>query len=379
MTTSKQPYIGFSERELAGFFFKNGGKLKEKLMEVASKDGVHPTLVDVQGWIGEKEPGFLIKNFIADIDPENLTSRQRGKSGHRAKIKLWPLDALKSHLEEIEEPGFQPRNYVKNGYISRGSLLTDGFGLYLLAFKLKELQSVRYRRLPEDRLPPKMMSTVGGTDYYLQEIRHVVETKEDIKQLWPEVDPHNIKILTLDAGQAFVVGAYAYLPEDPHAHYNLAVNQKAVLQPVFRHRRWLEGEKEATPDQQSKSTAHIESELPPLRGPGANVVEYVKKLEKVEERLSEFYNGNKNQFKKHDWDKMRAKQAEYQAIATSLLGIVGGSIGQHRHPKNPVLIGVGLGQFKSTGRLASLHSSFLGYFIPLVRVAFVMIAKSSNV
>ncbi|KAG0029019.1 hypothetical protein BGZ82_008155 [Podila clonocystis] len=66
-------------------------------------------------------------------------SRQRGKSGRRAKIKFWTLDALKSHLEEIEESGFQPRNY--------GSLLRNGFGLYLLAFKLKELQSVRYKRL----------------------------------------------------------------------------------------------------------------------------------------------------------------------------------------------------------------------------------------
>ncbi|KAG0074291.1 hypothetical protein BGZ92_003447 [Podila epicladia] len=63
----------------------------------------------------------------------------------------------------------------------------------------------------------------------------------------------------------------------------------------------------------------------------------------------------------------RAKQAEYQAIATSLLSIVGGSIGQHRDPANPVLIGVGLGQFKSIGRLTSLHSSFLDYFIPLAR------------
>ncbi|KAG0008001.1 hypothetical protein BGZ82_004950, partial [Podila clonocystis] len=234
----------------------------------------HPTLADVQGWISEKEPGFLIKNFIADIDPENLTSRKRAKAGRRAKIKLWTLDALRSHLEEIEEPEFQPRNYVKNGYISRGSVLTDGFGLYLPSFKLKELQSVRYKRLPEDRLPPRIMSTVGGTDYYLQEIRHVVKTKEDIKQLWPEVNPHEIKILTLDAGKAFVVGAYAYLPEDPHAHYNLAVNQKAVLQPVFRHRRWLEEEKESIPDQHSTSIAQIESGLPPLHGPGANVVQY---------------------------------------------------------------------------------------------------------
>ncbi|KAG0347856.1 hypothetical protein BGZ54_004783, partial [Gamsiella multidivaricata] len=223
---------------------------------------------------------------------------------------------------------------------------------------LRELQCVRYRRLPADRLPPRITSTVGGVDYYLQEIRHVIQTKEDVAWLWPEVDPHDIKILTLDAGQAFVVGAYAYLPEDPDAHYNLAVNQKAVLQPVFRHRRWLEGEKEATPDKQKESNAHIESRLPPLRGPGANLFDYVKELEKVEERLSEFYSGNKNRFKKHALDMERAKQAEYQAIAASLLGILGGSIGRHRNPANPVLIGVGLGRFKSIGRLSSFHSSF---------------------
>ncbi|KAF9320730.1 hypothetical protein BG006_002731 [Podila minutissima] len=127
------------------------------------------------------------------------------------------------------------------------------------------------------------MSTVRGTDYYLQEIRHIVKTKEDIEQLWPEVNPHDIKILMLNAGQAFVVSAYAYLPEDLHAHYNLTVNQKAVLQLVFRHRRWLEEEKRSIPNQQSMSIAHIESELPPLHGPGANVVKYVKKLEKVKE------------------------------------------------------------------------------------------------
>ncbi|KAG0195583.1 hypothetical protein BGX28_001059, partial [Mortierella sp. GBA30] len=42
-------------------------------------------------------------------------------------------------------------------------------------------------------------------------------------------------------------------------------------------------------------------------------------------------------------------------------------IGERKDPGNPVLIGVGLGQFKSTGRLSSLHSSFLAYFVPLVR------------
>ncbi|KAF9343858.1 hypothetical protein BGX26_005115, partial [Mortierella sp. AD094] len=274
MTSSRQPCVGFTERELAGFYFKSGGVLKEKLMELATKDGIYPTIDEVESWVGKKEPGFLIQNFVADIDPKGLKGQQKRKAGRRGKIK--------------------------------GTVLTDGFGLYLLAFKLKELQSVRFRRLPDDRLPLRIMSTVRGTDYYLQEIRNVIRTKEDIKQLWPKAkDPRDIKILTLDAGQAFVVGAYAYLPEDPDAHYNLAVNQKAVLQPVFRHRRWLEGEKESIPDQQTKSIAHAESNLPPLRGPGASVVEYVKKLEEVEEQLSEFYNGANYGFKKHDWDKTR--------------------------------------------------------------------------
>ncbi|KAG0163363.1 hypothetical protein DFQ29_003149, partial [Apophysomyces sp. BC1021] len=286
MTSLKQPYIGFSERELAGFFFKSGGTLKQMLMELATKDGVHATVTDVQNWIGEKEPGFLIKQFVADIHPEGLKGRQKRKAGRRGKVKLWSLDTLKTHLQKLEEPGFLPRNYTENGYISRGTVLTDGFGLYLLAFKLKELQSVRFRRLPDDRLPLRIMSTVGGTDYYLQEIRNVIRSKDDIEQLWPGVNPHDVKVLTLDAGQAFVVGAYAYLPEDPNGHYNLAVNQKAVMQPVFRHRRWLEGEKESIPDQRSESIAHAESNLPPLRGPGASVVEYVKKLEEVEEQLS---------------------------------------------------------------------------------------------
>jgi hypothetical protein len=290
---------------------------------------------------------------------------------------------------------------------------------------------VRYKRLPADRLPPRLTSTVGGVDYYLQEIRHVIETEEDVARLWPGVEPCDVKILTLDAGQAYVVGAYAHLPRDPlertkskavvqsnssaidasvplsttsamsndamrtpvstilipptkaefdkTIHHNLAVNQKAVLQPVFRHRRWLEGEKSAIPENQSESIATIESRLPPLRGPKASVINYIKQLERVEDRLMDFYNGNKNRFKRHTLDMENTKQAEYQTIANGLLGIVGGSIGRPRGVANPVLIGVGLGKFKSTGRLSSLHSTFLSYFIPLVSIPFTTIRNSSDI
>ena len=392
MTSSKQPYVGFTERELAGFFYKKDGVLKKRIMDLAARDGRYTTIAEIQSWIGTKEPGFLIKNFVADIDPKGLKGRQKRKAGRRSKIELLSLGDLKRHLESLDKPDFLPSAYSKNGYISRGSVLTDGFGLYLLAFKLKELQSVRFRRLPDDRLPPRITSTVGGTNYFLHEIRNLIQGKDDIEKLWPKVDPSDIKILTLDAGQAFVVGAYAHLPEDPDGHYNLAVNQKAVMQPGFRYRRWLENEKK-------ESISEMESRLPPHRGLGASVTKYCNALKSattdtsmepkdgpeelpkasVGERLLEFYTGAKNRFKRHGWDQERAKQAEYQAIAASLLDIVGGNIGQKLDPANPVLIGVGLGQFKSTGRISSLHSTFLDYFIPLVCMLFEMIANCSNV
>ncbi|KAF9945326.1 hypothetical protein BGZ72_001469, partial [Mortierella alpina] len=208
-----------------------------------------------------------------------------------------------------------------------------------------------------------------------------------IASLWPTADPHEIKILVIDAGQAFVFGAYAHLPEshqntDPaqehedKLHNNLAVNQKAVLQPVFRHRRWLQEEKNRRPEGPERQVAlepdialqsisEIESQLPSLRGPGASVVGYVTKLEEVEGRLLDFYAGENNRFLKHSWDMTRAKHKEYQAIANSLLGVVGGSIGEQRKSDNPVLIGVGLGDFSSAGRLSNLHTSFLSYFIRL--------------
>ncbi|KAF8958121.1 hypothetical protein BGZ46_002037, partial [Entomortierella lignicola] len=391
ITKSEQPFVGFSERELVGFFFKQGGKLKQRVLELASSDGVCTSIADAQNWVGGKEPGYLIKQFIANIDPDNLTSRQRGKVGRRAAIKLLPLTELQNHLDDLNDTEFRPTAYTRKGYVSKGSLRTDSFRLQLLCFKLRELQCVRYMRLPTDRLPPRITSTVGGIDYFLREIRHVVESKDDVARLWPGVNPSDIKILTLDAGQAFVVGAYAHLPHDisetskgkavvwnePSAtntlvsptttralmkdaaetplleaptalslptdrktiHHNLAINQKAVLQPVFKYRRWLEDEKQKIPKNGSDSIAHIESRLPPLRGLGSSVLNYANDLELIENRLLDFYHGKNNRFKKHILDMTNAKQAEYQAIASRLLGIFGGSIGRPRDDTNPVVIG----------------------------------------
>ncbi|KAG0307490.1 hypothetical protein BGZ97_000378, partial [Linnemannia gamsii] len=298
-------------------------------------------------------------------------------------------------------------------------------------FKLRERQDARFKKRDDSDHLSRLKSTVAGVDYYLSEIRNIIRSEEDIKELWPGKNVHDMKILSMDAGQACVLGGFAHLPHglDSHgkgkevaegttmegiisnsqdavailndletldpgsasasapmsahtpnsdqpgtpprdAFYNLAVKQKAIYQPIFRFRRWLEEEKKVVPDGQEESVSDIESRLPPFRGPGASVIQYVKELEQAEQRLKAFYAGNKHQFRKHHWDMERAKQADYQAIAERLLGIIGGSLGRRvedNKDKSPVVIGIGLGQFNSGARLSSLHSTFLTYFIKKVR------------
>lgn len=394
MTSSKQPFVDFSEKELVAIFWKND-KLKRKILQMTSSDGFSGrTMNEIFFWIGGKEPGFLIKNLLVDVDPEGLSVRKRGKIGYRGAVKLLTLDEIGEHLRALQRPDFNPVSYHRKGYVLRGSVRTDGFRIQLTAFKLRELHMVKYRRLPVDCLPDKFKTTVGGVDYFMQEIRNVVKTKADVQRLWPGAQPEDVKILTLDAGQAFVVGAFAHVPTtpiqeppvdpvtdnatpakdnatpEPLPFRNLAVNQKAVYQPNFRFRRWLETEKDLVPSGESNSVATVESLLPPLKGPTASVCGYVEELGKVEARLQEFYSGNNNRFKKHQWDMERARKAEYQAIADRLLGAVGGSIGRKKEESDPVLIGIGLGQFNSNSRLSSLHSTFLDFFVRTVSMQF---------
>ncbi|KAF9301594.1 hypothetical protein BG003_002726, partial [Podila horticola] len=102
------------------------------------------------------------------------------------------IEKLKEHVQAFRQNDFNPASYTKRGYVLRGSIKTDGFRLQLLGFKLNELNCVKYRRLPPERLPPRLTSTLGGTDYYLTEIRNVVASKDDVATLWG-CDPHQIK------------------------------------------------------------------------------------------------------------------------------------------------------------------------------------------
>ncbi|KAF8949579.1 hypothetical protein BGZ46_005088 [Entomortierella lignicola] len=239
MSSQEHQYMIFSERELLAFFWKRQ-LLKTRILEMTRTEFPNAAaLDDLINWIGSKEPEYLIKRLISDVAKEGLTKRQRGKAGVKAA----------------------------------------------------ELQSVRCKRLPDDLFPPRITTTIGGTDYFLIEIRNIVKTKEDVTRLWPNCKPEEIKILGLDLGQACVIGASALLPDtarsiqedkmrcltEPNSSaltypsspsvsvfYNLAVKQKAVSQPTLKHRHWMEEQKSTIPLGALESVSDIETNLPPL-------------------------------------------------------------------------------------------------------------------
>ncbi|KAF9977791.1 Rad2 nuclease [Actinomortierella ambigua] len=391
-------YLMFSESELMSFFWRQE-QLKVKLQEMARPLFPNPParglpLIDVQ----QSLPiGRVIKEFIADVDPQGLSSRQRRRKGVVAAIKIWTAQDTVDHVNALRRPDFNPATYNAKGYIPSGCIRTDGHKLQLLAFKLKELQSVRFRRYSESKLPPRLLSTVGGTDYFLSEIRHVLTKPGDVSKLFG-CPVEEIKILALDLGQACVVGSSLLLPEsnpDPggdEVFHNQAVKTKAVMQPAFKLRRWMNDRKRRpldnpnegndTPDHQDpnprdhqttgtsavpepSSIEKIESNLPPLTGRDGSIAAYLAYRDRHQHHLNTFYNDDNFVYKKHVWDAKRAKQEEYSKIANALLNAVGGSIGQRRAEDNHVVIAIGLSRFQTKAGLTSLDESFSKYFIGL--------------
>ncbi|CAO3567070.1 unnamed protein product [Mortierella alpina] len=373
MSSVEHRFMTFSERELISILWKTD-RLRDKIQQLAASD-FHLTdsyqlaQADLLTWLGSKEPGFLIKRLFCNVAKEGLTVRQRGKAGHKAAVKLMTIDQIKQHLELIRRPDYdlQKATFFEDRSIPTGTACS------LPRSKLKELQSVRFKRPSEMPLPCRLTTTTGGTDYYLTEIRNVVKRKGDVARLWPDCRPEAIKILGIDLGQACVVGASALLPGvvPPVSSIKSKDQFKSTAGAVatgslsahLQAPPWMEEQKGIVPSGATRSISNIESSLPPLRGQGASYTNFVEELQKVEQQLDDFYNGNNMRFKSHKWDATRASESEFKIITNRLLKLLGGSIGAQRKEDMKVVIAIGLGQFSSSARLSSMHGSFMSFFV----------------
>ncbi|KAG0285652.1 hypothetical protein BGZ98_005424, partial [Dissophora globulifera] len=179
LTGMEQPFVSFSELDLIEFLWRKE-KIKSHLQDLVLQDyhnqDFDPSLADLKEYLDQRPPGHLIARLLSNVGRDEV---RKGPRSYKDSTCLMALDDLRRHIQTIRAPGFDPQTpptyriplsatSVKTPrYVLRSSLRTDGFRLQLLAFKLSELNSVKYRRLPHDVLPNRLTSTVGGVDYFL--------------------------------------------------------------------------------------------------------------------------------------------------------------------------------------------------------------------
>jgi hypothetical protein len=364
-----------------------------------------PALADALDWLTQVAPGRIITSFVSDVG--HPVSKHN--KGYRRSTVAMDIGGLREHLGHLRSETFNPREWTGKGYIHKGAFRTDGNLLQLLAFKVKELQSVRYRRVPDNKVPNPLTTTIGGTSKFLTEARNVFRTAADVEDLLA-TDPSQVSVLSLDLGTSCVVGAsVSLLPgqtpatlkrplgkeedkkkrktrrakrkpgsrkqsrerkkecKQPNAscYFDLVVKRKAMSQPTDSFSEWLEDQKENTTGLSTGRTIQdIESTLPPLQGEGASFCKYVQARRASEGDLDDFYN-NTN-FWKHQWDSKVCRKEEFYKVADGLLRMIGGSVGRPRMSHQHVVIAIGLAKFSSVHGPPSLDGTFQAFFVNLV-------------
>ncbi|KAG0318324.1 hypothetical protein BGZ99_005743 [Dissophora globulifera] len=222
--------------------------------------------------------------------------------------------------------------------------------------QVKELQSVRYRRVLKDNLPNPLVTTIGGTNSFLTEARNIFKTAADVESLLT-ANPSQVAVLSLDLGIPCIVGATVSLPpgETPAAltrshgkegdennkrktrrgkrksgdrkrrrarreardmaeqaraaqFFDLVVRRKAVSQPMDSFSSWLESQRRNTTGPSGRTIQDLESTLPPLSGECASFRGYVTVRRACESYMDNFYN-NTNYWK-HRWDAKVCRKEE---------------------------------------------------------------------
>ncbi|KAF8923151.1 hypothetical protein BGZ47_004993, partial [Haplosporangium gracile] len=154
--------------------------LKDKIRRMKAEDryfqdpAIVPAQADALNRLTKTTPGHLVTTFLTDA---GLPSDKHDR-GYRKVTAIMDLDGkngkegLRGHLGCLRAKTFDPKEWHDKGYILQGSIRTNGRLLQVLALKLKELQSVRYCRIPENKLPNPFVTTIGGINRYLTEARN---------------------------------------------------------------------------------------------------------------------------------------------------------------------------------------------------------------
>ncbi|KAF9319040.1 hypothetical protein BG006_003062 [Podila minutissima] len=141
-------FITLSEDDLVKVFWQNED-LWQQLQEyvcLSLPTVTQPSQADIVRWLKNLDPGFFINKLLTDIG--GFTEKERKKRNNWSRSAHWmSIDDMMAHISANCHEDFNPKiegSYTKTGYALCDSIKTDGFWLQLLAFKLNELNCVKY-------------------------------------------------------------------------------------------------------------------------------------------------------------------------------------------------------------------------------------------
>lgn len=223
LSSEEHGFMTFTKIELAAFFHKCND-LHPILTRLSGNVGMQQQLTQkdlTEDWLQFEAPGMLIQHLIAPVDPRILTGdhlhgQQKKKASVAATIKIVKPDKIQNYINDLHCDGFDPKIYGKMGYFLRGSIKTDGYSLQLLAYKLHELQSVKYKHYEAELLLDHLTTTTASMSDYLTEVHNVFKSATDVECLLgcTPNEMHHLSYLGLDPGQAFIISAYGLLLQD---------------------------------------------------------------------------------------------------------------------------------------------------------------------
>ncbi|KAF9988584.1 hypothetical protein BGZ79_005108 [Entomortierella chlamydospora] len=174
LSSEEHGFLTFTEIDLAAFLHKRDD-MHPSLKKLIGNEGMQRRLTQVEltrDQLQFETPGVLIQRLIAPVDPrtptgDRLCGRQKKKASIAASVEIARPHEIQNHINDLRRNGFDPNTYNKKGYYLRGSIKTDGYNLQLLAYKFRELHSVKYKRYPVELLPDRLTTTTAGTSDYL--------------------------------------------------------------------------------------------------------------------------------------------------------------------------------------------------------------------
>ena len=337
------------------------------------------TINGVDAVLNGLAPGTVINAILSPVGlPRDQVLHGSIKSRYRVSTTTMTPLQMRAHLQLPEGVPYQEPLQGPIRYVLRGSFLTNGVQLQLRAINTRVKASKKFAVGPLRHQPTMNMmhDPQEGYTAYLREIRNVLRTRQDVNRIFGfqpnDLSVENqVDILALDLGEAFTVGACAIRAGVPRERLTLAVSRKALYQPDLKFRRWLQTEKSRDlPNLPpnivafGSNVAAIESRLGSL---DENPVNRATQEQTVLGTLDGFYNDPNARVLRHSWRAKKAHTAEFDLLTDRLLSMVNGSSGQKRANDHRVIIAIGLGDFGTNTRLASLHTKFSSYFVQKVK------------